>query len=545
MRASYGTIHTKEVCIRAPVLRATPLFCLMLATVWMGSATAETLHRGNGPEPDSLDPHLAQGVAAGNLLRDLYEGLVTEAADGSLTGGLAQAWTVSDDGLVWHFKLRPGLRWSDASELDGDDIVLSLRRAVAPSTAAPYANLLNVIAGAEAILRGEAEPDTLAVSSEAGSLRIALHRPEPSLPTLLSLPIAFPVHSSVRSGQMSAGSPRLVSNGAYRLQQRVLHSHLELTANPHYHVAESVAIATVVYHITEDPHSELARFRSGELHITETLPPGRIDPIRQQYPKQLRVTPYLGTFWLGYNLARAPFADQPALREALSLAIDRSILVRHITAAGELEAWSVVPPGLQGYQPAHPEYADWSQSQREQRARELLADAGIDGHDLRIEVRYNSSSGQRRLALAVAAMWREVLGVTARLHNEEWKVFVINRRHGRLTQVFRGGWIADYPDPRSFLDLFRSDSALNASAFRDSGYDQLLNKALHAEPLQSAILLRQAESLLLEQHPVIPLYHYVSRHLVSTRVCGWVDNLLDRHPSRLLWLDDSGQCTPD
>jgi oligopeptide transport system substrate-binding protein len=240
------------------------------------------------------------------------------------------------------------------------------------------------------------------------------------------------------------------------------------------------------------------------------------------------------------NLRRPPFRDAPELREALSLAIDREILVRHVTGFGEAPAFAIVPPGTDGRRDATPAYARWTKAEREARARELYARAGYTRErPLETEIRYNTSPQHRRLALAIAAMWREVLGVRTRLVNEEWKVFVVNRRAGRLTQVFRGGWIADYNDPMSFLETFRSGSPLNASGFNDPAFDALVDRAAReTDSARRADLLFEAESRLIAAHAVIPIYHYTSKHLVRSRIEGFRPNPMDRHPTRFLRLKD-------
>ena len=247
----------------------------------------------------------------------------------------------------------------------------------------------------------------------------------------------------------------------------------------------------------------------------------------------------MGSFWLGLNLARPPLADRPELRRALSLAIDRETLTRVVMGAGEQPAWSLVPPGLAGYTPPPEPAKSWSESDRIARARALYARAGYSKEKpLRLQLRFNTSATHRRMAVAVSAMWKQVLGVRTELIHEEWKVFVNNRRQGTLTQVFRGGWIADYADPVSFLDLFRSGDPLNSSFYANPAYDELLDRAAQRDGSQRLELLRQAELLLLRDTPAIPLYTYVSRHLVDPRVRGFVDNARDVHLSRHLDLGD-------
>nr|WP_295379097.1 peptide ABC transporter substrate-binding protein [Pseudoxanthomonas sp.] len=533
----------RAVAHRRPLrgLRAALLPALLAAAWAAGAAPPGQLERGNGPEPSTLDAHRCQEVACGNILRDLYEGLVTEDAHGRLIPGMAERWSISADGRTWTFVLRPGLRWSDGQPLDAPQVVASFRRAFAPATAAPFAELFDALHNARAVQAGAAPPTSLGVSAaDTRTVVFQLDRSAP-LPALLTLPIAFPVYlPAVQAhGAQHTRPGRLVGNGAYRLQAWTPQANLVVVRNPHFHAARAVPIERVRFHVTEDAAAELQRYAAGDLDITEVVPPQPLTALRERFGTQLRISPYLGAFWLGFNLTRPPFADEAALREALSLAVDRDILTRHVTGLGETPAYGLVPTGIPGYAPASLSSAQLTQAQREARARALYRAAGYSrAKPLVLELRYNTSTPHRRLALAVAAMWRQVLGVQVRLRNEEWKVFVGNRKQRVITQVFRGGWIADVPDARNFLAAFGSDGPLNWTGYDDAGFRQRLAKAdgARSEAARNA-WLRAAEIRLLNAHAAIPLYFYSSKHLVSPRVRGFASNPLDRHASRWLMLE--------
>jgi len=306
-----------------------------------------------------------------------------------------------------------------------------------------------------------------------------------------------------------------------------------LTRNPHYRNAAAVAIERVRYHVTEDASQELKRYAAGELHLTESLPPGQAARLRAQYPQELVIAPAFASFFLGFNLRHPALRDQ-RLREALSLAIDREILVRYITGNGEAAAYEIVPR-VDGARGARLLWAGWTPQQRQARARELYATAGFQPEQpLQIELRYNTSLVNRRLALAIAVMWKDVLGVDTRLRNEDWKVFVQNRRAGVVTQVFRAGWFADYADPLNFLEPFVSAHALNATDFADADFDAALALAGRSSGPERARALASAEQALIDAHALIPLYHYTTKHLVSPAVCGYRAHPLDHHPSEFL-----------
>ena len=506
-----------------------------------GPGRGGTLERGNGPEPSTLDAHRCQEVACGNVLRDLYEGLVTEDAQGRLVPGIAQSWAASADGRVWTFHLRPGLRWSNGAPLDAAQVVASFQRAFAPATAAPFGELFEALHNARAVQAGDVPPTALGVRApDAHTVEFTFDRSAP-VPALLTLPIAFPVYlpEVAQYGAQHTRPGRLVCNGAYRLEAWTPQANLVVARNPHFHASTTVAIDRVRFHVTEDAAAELQRFAAGDLHVTETVPPQPLPALRERFGQQLRISPYLGAFWLGLNLTRPPLQDAPGLRRALALAVDRDKLTRHITGLGETPAYGVVPPGIDGYVPARAAWSALDQPAREAEARRLYREAGYSReHPLVLELRYNTSTPHRRLALAVAAMWRDVLGVQVRLRNEEWKVFVGNRKQRVITQVFRGGWIGDVPDARNFLAAFGSDGPLNWTGFDDAGFRMRLARADAARtPRARDAWLRAAEQRLLNADAVVPLYFYTAKHLVDARVHGWQANALDRHASRWLALD--------
>lgn len=504
--------NPQPAALRGPILRSVRTLVGALLLIGCAPGNAGEIHRGLGPSPDTIDIHRAQGLSAFNLLRDLHEGLLTRDAAGKPVAGIAREWAISDDGRTWTFELDRQARWSDGSAITADDFERGFARALKPETASPTAGWLEPIETMEVLDRHR--------------LEIRLKRRLPWFDELLTLPLTFP---------WPAGGEAL-SSGPFRLVDRVPGARFELEKNPHYREADSVAADAIVWHVTEDPSAELARFRAGELHITESVPPGRHDWLKRELGDALRVAPYLGSFYLVYNLGRPPFAGNVELREALSLAIERDIIVERVLGTGELPAWRLVPPGLEGWPDTPPPEANMPRAARIERARELLEAAGYADKSLTIELRFNSSLAHRRLSAAVAAMWKQHLGISTTLVNEEWKVFVTNRRHGRITEIVRGGWIADWADPGNFLANFHSGSRLNYAFLRDDRFDSLLQRAEWADGRERTRLLWQAEERLLERNAIVPLYYYVSRHLVAPEISGYEDNPMDIHLSRWLSL---------
>ena len=507
----------------AALLVSAVLLSSMMAT---GAAAGGTLHRGLGPDPDALDIHLGQSLAALNVLRDVHEGLITFDADARLIPGVAREWRVDEDGLTWIFELDPDARWSDGARIEAADFVAGWRRALDPATASPTAGLLDAVVNALAVRRGDLAPDALGVAAPAPDrFEVRLSRPVPWFDELLTHPATF----------AWPGDERKRYSGPFALDEHVPGAHLRLSANPHYRAAGEVALDAVVWHVIEDASVELNRYRAGQLHITETVPPGRLDWLREQFGDELQIAPYLGSFFLAFNLSREPFRDRPGLRRALSLVIDRPLLTERVLGTGEVPAHRLVPPGMPGWPEA--EIATAGLAERIASAQALYRRAGYSRRrPLTVELRFNSSLAHRRMAAAVAAMWREHLGVRTRQVNEEWKVFVANRRQGRITEIVRGGWIADWRDAANFLQLFESDSPLNYTFWRDDRFDRRMARARSQTGPERLATLRTAEDRLLEQQVIVPLYYYVSRHLVKSDVQGFNDNLMDIHLSRWLTL---------
>jgi oligopeptide transport system substrate-binding protein len=517
------------------------LFLILSLVCSVAAAEPGVLRIGNGPEPETLDPHRVEGVSAGNIVRDLYEGLTAVGADGGAVPAAALHWQRSDDGLVYVFTLRDDARWSNGDPLTADDFAFGLQRSLTPATGSNFARMFAPIENADAIIDGRLGSETLGVRAlDAHTLEIRLVAPTPALPAMLAHPSAFPLHrDSLRAhGAAFARTGRLVGNGAYRLAEWVPQSHVELVRNPHYHGADRVAIERVRHVVTEDIHAELQRYRAGELDVTYEIPPLQAARIRRERPGELRVAPYLGVYYYGLNLTRAPFADAEALRKALSMVIDRDVLADKVLLGLALPAWSFVPPGTAAHEAQRPDWADWPPAQRIAHARQLYRAAGYSqARPLEVEIRYNTHESHRRVATVVAAMWQQALGVRVRQVNEEFKVFLHKRRLRRETQVFRAAWMADFNDPMSFLGILHSAHGKNDSGWVDERFDALLQQAgAEPQPQARAVLLARAERRVLEAVPLIPLYFYTSKHLVAPRVHGWTDNLLDVHYSKDLSL---------
>jgi oligopeptide transport system substrate-binding protein len=503
-------------------------------------AADQVLYRGNGEEPQTLDPHLAEGVPSAHILRDLFEGLTTESPAGAIIPGAAMRWNISRDGRTYTFYLRRDATWSNGDPLTAADFAYSLRRAAAPATAANSANMLLPILNAREVINGEKPPQDLGiVSLDEYSLQITLVDPTPYFLGLLAHSISYPVHrpSVEAHGERFSRPGNLVSNGAFVLKRWEVRSFIEVERNPRYRDAGQTLLERVFYLPIEDLSSEVKQFRAGELDWTFEVPNNQFQWLKKHYAAELVISPWLGSYFFGFNLSREPFLENPDLRQALVLAIDREILTGKVTQFGEQPSYALVPPGVGDYEPAVPDHAAWSQQQRNEEARRLYEQAGYSAErPLQVELRYNTSENHKKIALAVASMWKQVLGVNTSLVNEEWKVFLQNREQKVLTQVFRAGWISDYNDPYSFLELFRTGHGRNDYAYSNESFDALLVEiARERVPARRNRMMHEAERLLLADAPIIPVYTYVTKRLVDRHVQGWQHNVMDHHYSRSMF----------
>jgi oligopeptide transport system substrate-binding protein len=484
------------------------------------------LNRGLFSDPETLDAHKGRSQQSADVLRDLGEGLVTFTSTAELAAGTAESWDVSEDGLSYTFHLRAEARWSNGDPVTAAHFVFGFERLVDPATAAFYAQFLSDVSGVEAV--------------DDQTLIITVERPTPYLLSLLAHPATFPMHpgSLAEHGDNFARPGTLLSNGAYQLTEWVPGSVLTLKRNEHYWNNANTAIDEVRHHVMVQGMTELARYRAGEIDVTGGVPPDSFEQIKSEYGDQLHVAPYLNLYYYGYNLTKPPFKDSPELRQALSMAIDREMLTEKVLGRGETPAYSWVPPGINNYEPTEFSYASLAPDERNQIARSLYKEAGYsEDQPLQLELRYNTSDTHRRIALAIQSMWQEVLGAEVTLINEEFQVLLANIRAKEITQVFRSSWAGDYNDAHTFLSLLQSGNAANTPGYASEEYDSLMNRAAEQVDLdRRRLYLEEAERVMLADHPTIPVYFYVSQHLVSPRVQGWGDNVLDYHYSQHLSL---------
>ena len=507
------------------------------------AASDAILARGIGPEPDSLDPQKARGFEAQSILRDLCEGLTTLDKQARVAPGVARSWSASLNGLTYTFDLRNDARWSNGDRVVAADFVAALQRLVDPATGSAYAQYIDVLANADDIVAGRKSLDTLGVAAPDDlTVTITLASPAPYLPTLLSHPSTCPVHRPTlqQRPEALARPGTMVGNGAFVLSEWVPGAYILAVRNHHYWNDAATRLEGVRYLFVSDENAELARYRAGELHVTAVVPRGQFDWIRTHLAEELHVSPQLSTYFYGFNLRRAPFKDQPKLRRALSLVIDREKLTQLVLRVGELPAYGWVPPGVEHYDSQSFDYRELPMAQRIVEAQRLYRECGYSpDKPLTFELRYNAGEVHTKLALAIASMWKEALGVDVRLTQVEFKSLLQDIDRGDV-EMFRSSWVGDYNDAYSFLQVLKSDSGVNMPHYSNPRYDAMLRAAaLRQDPLGRSALLEEAEREMLADHPLLPLYFYVNKHLVKPEVLGWYDNVMNVVYSRDLALAQS------
>ena len=490
------------------------------------------LRRGLGGQPGSLDPQRAEDEFSASVLRDLYEQLTASAPDGTVVPAAAESWSVDPDGRHYTFRLRPEARWSNGEPVLARHFVAGLQRAVDPATGSVAADLLRGIENAPAILRGELPPARLGVRAAGDHrLEITLAGPLPYFPDILTNPVASPLHPRSVSEDNSFVRPGgVITNGPWVLAEFVPGSHLRLARNPSFRDAAAVAFDEVRYVFVANENAEFDRFRAGELDVTYNVPEQRFQDLAADPASGLQHRALLTTSYFTLNTDSGPLHDHPGLREALSLTVDREAITRHVARAGQVPAYSLVPEGVWNYTPAVPDWRGLDPAARLTRARALYAAAGYSPErPLRLRLLYSENVLVQRISVAVAADWKRSLGVEVEHIPMEFRAYLAARADPAQWDVVRVGWSADYNDASSFLDTLTADSPQNFGRWTDARYAALLAAAAGQADIRTRReLLQQAERLILQQHPVLPVYFYVARRLVRPGLQAPAINPLNR-----------------
>ena len=503
-------------------------------------------HHGNGSEPQGIDPHIVTGVPEHHILISLCEGLTIPnpnptGSDGYIPG-TAESWTISDDGKEYIFKLNKNAKWSNGDDFTAHDMVWSWKRIVTASLGSQYPDMLYYLVGAYEYHNGQIDNfDKVGVKAlDTHTLKVNLKNPTPFFIGLLSHYSTWPVHKETvlkhgdiddRNGEWTRPG-NFVCNGPFQLKTWELNNKIVVEKNPHYYDASMVRLNEIHYYPVSNVMTEDRMFRAGQLHLTSSMPTQKCPIYIEEKNPNLKIDPYMGTYFYRINTENETLSDV-RVRKALAYSIDRQLLVDKVTQCGQIPAYSFTPPGSNGYQPSTEIPYD------PVLAKQLLAEAGYssDNPFPKLEILFNTNEGHRKVALAIQQMWQNELGIEVELVNQDWKVYLSREMVGDF-QISRAGWIGDYEDPNTFLDLMRPNRGNNKTGWENMDFDALVEEANTINDQDKRYeLLNEAEKILIDNMPIIPLYTYVRVYQLSPDVKGFNPHILDHHHPKFIYLE--------
>ncbi|NWK55517.1 peptide ABC transporter substrate-binding protein [Verrucomicrobiaceae bacterium N1E253] len=506
------------------------------------SNSRQILIVSNSAEPAGLDPQTVSGVPENNIMRALFEGLCLEHPehDGQSLPGAAASWSSNADATVWTFQLQPDGHWSDGVPLTTDDFLFAYHRSLHPEFAGKSASMLYFIQGAEAFNKGEEKRfSQVGVKAlDSHTLEITTHSPTPFLPELTKHFAWFPVpkHVILAHGDMTTPYSRwtdpgnLVSNGPFQLSEWKFNYYIEVRKNPHYWDRQQVSLKGIRFLPITNTYTEARMFYDQQLHATYGLAPEMIDYSAQHHPKALHQEPYLGTAFIRCNMDTPALADL-RVRRALACAIDQQAIIDNI-AKGKQQPAHGFTPDFGSYQ--SPKVIRFDP----QKARQLLADAGFpNGKGFpKLNLLTADRDLAKRLSEAYQDMWKKHLGIQVGIQQQEWKTYLVSRRK-RNYDLCVSSWVGDYPDPSTFLNIWTQASSDNHTGWHHPEFESLLARAARDTNTENRNrTLAQAETILLEQAPILPVYHLTTNYLLHPSVQGWHPLILNNHPYKFLKL---------
>ncbi len=499
---------------------------------------------GNGAEPKALDPHLVSSTGDSNILRAMFEGLVTNhpSDDTIHEPGVAERWEPNEDFSAWHFFLRKDAKWSNGDPVTAHDFVYSYNRLLHPEMAGPYASMLYFLKNGEQFNQGKikdfAEVGVKAINDH--ELVCTLESPTPFFPDVIKHTTWLPVHQPTieKYGAMTdtftdwQKPGNSVSNGAFQLIDWRINAHVKLRRNPHYWDADNVKPNGINFYPIDNSFTEEKAFRNGLLHATNILPANLIPIYRERNDPALRMEPYNGVYFYRCNTDRTP-TDNPDFRRALAYAINRETIVNFITKGEQQPTYAFTPPTKGGYIPPD------IMSHDPEKAREYLKKAGYEsGADVpEFTVIFNTLEDHKSIAVAIQDMWKKTLGIdNVKIENQEWKVYMATVDEMRY-DVSRLAWIGDYVDPTTFLGMWRTGDSNNRTGWSNPDFDRLYKESFFVSDTEERYdILREAESILLDELPILPVYWYTRVYLIHPDVENWDPLILDNHPYKYIEL---------
>ena len=491
-------------------------------------APEQHLVRANDAEAATLDPAKAEGLPEMHVIRDLFEGLVIQDRDGNIVPGVAESWQ-TEDNQTFVFQLRKDAKWSNGDHVTADDFVYSLRRAVDPKTASPnvwYLKLTKIKNIAD-VAEGKKPLDALGITAvDKHTLRFQLDSKVPYFVAMTGHTSMMPVHkSTVENSEKPWSDPQqFVGNGAFVLDKWVVNDRIELKKNTNYWDSADTHLTEVTYIPFENQNASINRYAVGEVDITSDVPTHMAQKLKKDYEQAYTAVPLLCTYYYAFNTTRPPFDDE-RVRKAVSYSMMRDVITNGVTQVGNLPAYTFAHQYTAGVDATQPEYSTWTQKQRDEKARELLKEAGYgDGKSLDFKLLYNTSESNKAIAVAIASMLKNNLGAKVELENQEWKSYLVARKQGDF-DVMRASWCGDYNEASTFLSLLRSGSSGNFARYSSEAYDKAMNSALAATDEKARQgFYDQAEQLLAADMPIAPIYYYMQARLVRPTVGGFAKN---------------------
>lgn len=522
--------------------------CALVLTSCKGDPPIDSYTRdkilvlGNSTEPQGLDPQIVTGVIESNIIRALFEGLCVEhpSKEGVHLPGAAESWRANDDFTEWTFQLRRDGQWSDGTPLTAEDFLFAYQRILHPDFGAEYASMLYYIRGAEAYNKGETDDfSTVGVRApDPYTLIVQLKASIPFLPDLTKHYTWYPVpkHIILKHGSMEQRNTawtepgKLVSNGPFVLREWKLNYYIKAEKNPNYWDRATVKLEGILFLPISNQYTEARMFFNQQLHATYGLAPEMIEYAAANYPDYLRQETYLGTNFIRFNVTDPTLKDL-RVRKALALSIDSEAIITHILKGGQKPAYGMVPP-TEDYRTPRAVSFD------PERAKQLLTEAGYGPHKkLRVTLLSTDREVSKRLSEAYQDMWKKHLGAEVSIEQREWKTY-LTRMSGLDYQLALAGWIGDYPDPTTFLDMWKTGDGNNRTGWSNMDYEALLARAEQTkDPGQRLRVLEQAEALFLSEMPIIPVYWYTTNYLLHDSVQGWHPLLLNNHPYKFVDLE--------
>ncbi|WP_170341317.1 peptide ABC transporter substrate-binding protein [Ruegeria arenilitoris] len=484
-------------------------------------------------EHSSVDPQVVEDVSGAEIVRDLFEGLMNQDEDGNLVPGVATGYTTNETKDVYTFTLRDNAKWSNGDPVTAHDFVFAWKRAVDPALSSPYAWFMELmsIENAAEIIAGDKPVDDLGVKAiDDHTLEVKLSAPLPYFPQMTTHSTTFPAPQKVieQFGDEWTKPGNIVSNGAYVLTEHLPNERSVRERNPMYWDNDNTIIDKVVALVINDENVALTRYLAGELDRTE-VPAGQFPRLKKEYPNEAISFPRLCNYYYTFNLSDGgpeAFKD-PNVRQALSLAVDRKIITENILAGGQPEAYTFVPEATAGFTPPVVEMASMTQAERDELAKELLAEAGYGpDNPLSFAMVYNTSEAHKKVAVALSQMWKQKLGAQVELANMEWKIF-LEERGNQNFELARGAWCGDYNEASTFLDLLQSDSGYNDGKYNNAKVDELLAQAKTSD--DPAPLYTEVERIIAQETPVIPIYHYAGVYMMDSDVGNWPVNNVEQN----------------